>query len=128
MLQPCLYLIGSKPLSSIEAQDFSDGGPYKTIIEKYYKSLNMEDLATENKIDHRYLFSAEKRTVYSDNWCHLNTFGTELIVEDLIKILNKYFMICLINEIHCFTNLYMSSAIFFMICLREYLRQKLFLL
>ena len=85
VLQPCLYLIGSKPLSSIEVQDFSDGGPYKTIIEKYYKSLSMEDLTTENKIDHRYLFSAEKRTVYSDNWCHLNTFGTELIVEDLIK-------------------------------------------
>tara|TARA_X000000950_G_scaffold229307_1_gene277104 strand:+ start:4668 stop:5831 length:1164 start_codon:yes stop_codon:yes gene_type:complete len=91
LLQPCLYLPNSKPLSSIEIRDFSDGGPYKAIIEKHYKSLKMENLDTKNKIDHRYLFSSEDRTVYSDNWCHLNTLGIELIVEDLIKNSSQIF-------------------------------------
>ena len=85
VLQPNQYLLGSKLLSPLEKRDFYNFELFKQPIEKYYGSLSMDSLDAPHKVDQRYLFEDESRTVYSDSCCHLNQLGMTLIIEDLIQ-------------------------------------------
>ena len=58
--------------------------PYKLPIEQYYATLDFADVDARYKIDQRYLFKEEERTVYSDNCCHFNKLGMITIIDDLI--------------------------------------------
>ena len=92
ILQPNQYLIGSKPLSDTEIEQFYDFEMYKNPIENYYATLNMEWLDAEYTIDHRNLFNSEERTVYSDNCCHFNRIGIKTIVTDIIERASPMFL------------------------------------
>ena len=84
VLQPNQYLVGSKPLSSLEIEKFYNYDTYKKPIGKYYGTLSMDLLSTPNKVDQRYLFESENRTVYSDQCCHFNRLGMSMIIDNLI--------------------------------------------
>lgn len=83
-LQPNLHLPQSKPLSEMELKEFNADTPYKMPIEKYYGSLDFSEIDALYKIDQRFLFKSEKRTVYSDKCCHFNKLGMTVIIDDLI--------------------------------------------
>ena len=78
-------MVGSKPLSNLETEKFYEYEPYKKPIAAHYHNLSISNLATPYKLDQRQLFKSEKRTVYSDECCHLNRLGMETIVDDLIS-------------------------------------------
>ena len=85
ILQPNQYVVGSKPLSNLEIEKFYGYEPYKKPIAAHYHNLSISSLDTPYKLDQRQLFKSEKRTVYSDECCHLNHLGMETIVDDLIS-------------------------------------------
>jgi hypothetical protein len=85
VLQPNQYLPGSKLLSPLEKRDFYNLELLKQPIEQHYGSLTMNSLQAPYKVDQRYLFKNESRTVYSDSCCHFNNLGMTLIIEDLIQ-------------------------------------------
>ena len=51
----------------------------------YYGAFKVNMLMAENKIDQRYLFRNESKTVYNDNCCHFNKIGMEVIINDIIE-------------------------------------------
>jgi len=91
ILQPNQYVVGSKPLSNLETEEFYGYEPYKKPIAAHYHNLSISNLATPYKLDQRQLFKSEKRTVYSDECCHLNRLGMEMIVDDLISSFTPLF-------------------------------------
>ena len=95
-VQPNQYLEGSKPLSIIEKAEFTSYQLYGEPIARFYAKLDVTKLKASAKFDHRYLFKAENRTVYSDNCCHFNQLGMNLISSAIIKdasdVLDKVFL------------------------------------
>ena len=90
VLQPNRHLAGSKPLTDEEV--FGDSAKRKPIApallastQEYYGTLNMDLLSAPYKIDQRYLFEEEQRTVYIDKCCHFNKLGMTTIIEDIIS-------------------------------------------
>ena len=98
VLQPNQYFLGSKKLTKIELEKFYNYMPYKKPIESYYGMLSMQELNVKNKIDQRYLFKEEPRTVYSDNCCHFNKLGMKIIIRDIIERASPIFLKLLQNE------------------------------
>jgi hypothetical protein len=96
-VQPNQYLKDSKPLSDLEEANFVNFAIYGDPIAMYYEKLNVSKLQTLTKYDHRYLFNREARTVYSDNCCHFNQLGMDIITDAIVsdaldefkKLLNK---------------------------------------
>jgi hypothetical protein len=84
-VQPNQYLKNSKPLSILENANFTNYPIYGDPIANYYEKLNVSKLKALNKYDHRYLFKEENRTVYSDNCCHFNLIGMDMIVNSIIS-------------------------------------------
>lgn len=84
VIQPNQYLKDSKNFSEKENREFLIYLPYKNAIERYYSKLNLNMLLTDNKLDQRFLFKNEERTVYLDYCCHFNKLGITTIIDDLI--------------------------------------------
>jgi hypothetical protein len=95
-LQPVQYLEGSKNLTITE-KSFSNYALYQNPLRKHYAKLDMSELNTKFKYDHRYLFLDETRTVYSDNSSHMNYNGMNSVIEDIIKQGNNVFMAKMLN-------------------------------
>lgn len=84
-IQPNQHLEGSKPLTKSEQEISSKYEPYKSAINRHYGTLSSDSLETKYKFDYRYLFENEQREAYSDDCCHLNKFGMEMMVEAMIS-------------------------------------------
>ena len=84
IIQPNQYLKNSKNFSEKENREFLTDSVFKNIIERHYSKLNLNMLLTDNKLDQRFLFKNEERTVYLDNCCHFNKLGITTIIDDLI--------------------------------------------
>lgn len=97
-IQPNQHLEGSKPLTDFEGQISSKYLPYKGAIKKHYRKLVLKNLDTEFKFDYRYLFVDELKEIYSDDCCHLNMLGMEMMVETMISDGYRVFESELVNE------------------------------
>ena len=58
---------------------------YGNIISNYYKSLNLNNLNSQKKLDMRYLFKENSNELYRDYCCHLNNLGMQLISLNIIE-------------------------------------------
>ena len=84
IIQPNQYLKNSKNFSEKENRETLSRPILKNIIERHYSKLNLNMLLTDNKLDQRFLFKNEERTVYLDSCCHFNNLGITMIIDDLI--------------------------------------------
>jgi hypothetical protein len=84
IIQPNQYLKNSKKFSEKENKEVLTRPFFKNIIERHYNKLNLNMLLTDNKLDQRFLFKDEERTVYLDNCCHFNNLGITIIIDNLI--------------------------------------------
>ncbi len=84
VIQPNQYLKNSKPFSKKEVAEYLNYAPYKDPIELHYQKLSLDELLTANRLDQRWIFIDEIRTVYSDNCCHFNKLGMETIISDIL--------------------------------------------
>ena len=90
ILQPNLYLKNSKKLTS-EELNLLNYPKYGNIISKYYKTLNLNNLKTQKKLDLRYVFEENTKNLYRDYCCHLNNLGMHLISLEIIKNFDNEF-------------------------------------
>ena len=84
ILQPNLYLENSKKLTENE-KSLLTYPKYGNIISNYYKSLNINNLNSQKKLDMRYLFKENSNELYRDYCCHLNNLGMQLISLNIIE-------------------------------------------
>jgi hypothetical protein len=95
-LQPNQYFTDSKPLNNEEKQTaYMINHPYKNPVQIFYPKLIEAggDLKKEGIIfnDLTMIFRNNNDTIYSDNCCHLNKKGDEILVNSIIKtIINNY--------------------------------------
>ena len=101
ILQPNLYLKNSKKLTS-EELNLLNYPKYGNIISKHYKTLNLNNLKTQKKLDLRYVFEENTKNLYRDYCCHLNNLGMHLISLEIIKILITNLIIILIENVFYF--------------------------
>ena len=90
ILQPNLYLKNSKKLTS-EELNLLNYPKYGNIISKHYKTLNLNNLKTQKKLDLRYVFEENTKNLYRDYCCHLNNLGMHLISLEIIKNFDNEF-------------------------------------
>jgi hypothetical protein len=64
---------------------------YREPVAAYYGLLSLNDLLALYKLDQRYLFESEERTVYTDNCCHLNNLGMEIIIDNILDQFDSVF-------------------------------------
>ena len=83
-LQPVQYLEGSKKLTATEKK-FTNYPLYGAPLREHYYKLDINDLETNLKFDHRFIFKNENRDVYSDNSSHMNYTGMESVINNIIK-------------------------------------------
>lgn len=98
VVQPNQYLPGSKILSDLEIRDFGNNEPFKNAIKSYYSKLDIFAIESDHKIDQRFLFKDEKRTVYSDACCHFNRLGMITIINNIILEASPVFEQALANN------------------------------
>ncbi len=89
-LQPNQYLPGSKPLAPLELETaYKPGHHYREPVEQGYPALREAGrrLAEQGVAFHdlTQLFAEERRAVYSDDCCHLNLLGYELIAKAIAE-------------------------------------------
>ena len=89
-MQPNLYLKNSKKLTS-EELNLLNYPKYGNIISKHYKTLNLNNLKTQKKLDLRYVFEENTKNLYRDYCCHLNNLGMHLISLEIIKNFDNEF-------------------------------------
>lgn len=85
-LQPNQYLPGSKPLAPLELEiAYRPRNHYREPVEQGYPALREAGrrLAEQGVAFHdlTQLFAEERQAVYSDDCCHLNLLGNDLIAE-----------------------------------------------
>ncbi len=79
ILQPSHYVKNSKKLSKKEKNDFLAYKKYGDPISKYYHLLSLNDVKIKNKLDLRFIFKNNEKTLYRDYCCHLNNHGMFII-------------------------------------------------
>jgi len=84
VIQPSHYLKNSKIYSKKELE-LLNYPKYGNPISKHYGKLNFENLNIKNKLDLRYIFKENNKTLYRDYCCHLNNYGMKLIADKIIK-------------------------------------------
>jgi hypothetical protein len=85
-LQPNQYVAGSKPFSAEESEHFVlDQHPYRKAVERGYPQLQiaLEKLRAAGVPSHSLIdvFAATQETVYSDDCCHLNQRGNDILAD-----------------------------------------------
>jgi len=94
ILQPNQYLLGSKKLSDYELKNcFNKENKWGQTIGQYYHKLIDRNCdyknANINFHDFTDIFNSEERTVYTDDCCHVNTYGNQIFSQKIIDILIK---------------------------------------
>lgn len=87
-LQPNQYYKNSKKLTNKELTHAYENNPfnYKTAVQKGYPILietGLEMKQNINYVDLTLLFKNESKTVYNDKCCHFNTYGYNLIAQNI---------------------------------------------
>ena len=90
-LQPNQYVPGSKPLSKWERSNATTPGPFRDAATQAYPLLVAQG-ATLRASGIRFwdltgVFSGLSETLYSDNCCHLNENGNQILAETMASIL-----------------------------------------
>ena len=86
VIMPNQYLKDSKIFSNYEKEQLMNYKVYGNIIERHYGKLNhYENSKINNKLDLRYIFTSEKKTMYLDSCCRYNEKGIEKILNEIIK-------------------------------------------
>ena len=88
--QPNQYVPGGKPLSAAELADAYDASSFSVrIYQDAYPLLRRLGAALRqqgiNYHDLTQLFSANQETLYSDDCCHLNARGNELLAASMVR-------------------------------------------
>ena len=84
VLQPNQYHLDSKPLSTIEKNEYLSFPYYGDHIAKNYHMLSKNLIKSNNFTDLRLIFKNESKTDYADNCCHLNALGNSLLAREII--------------------------------------------
>lgn len=93
-LQPNQYVEGSKPMSAAErAQTVNERSPYRNAVINGYPILATigRDLQTAgvNFTDLTMIFAQNSEPLYSDDCCHTNTAGSDIVAQRIIATIQN---------------------------------------